>query len=79
MIRILVLALLLFVSAYGTDFTPWKTRIEKLSDAEKHVIIDKGTERPWSGKYVNKTDKGVYRCKVCGAALYRSDDKFNSH
>jgi len=79
MIRILVLALLLFVSAYGADFAPWKTRIEKLSDAEKHVIIDKGTERPWSGKYVNKTDKGIYKCKVCGEALYRSDDKFNSH
>ena len=79
MIRMIVLALLLFAGVRGADFAPWKTEIAKLSDAEKHVIIDKGTERPWSGKYVNKTDKGIYKCKVCGAALYKSDDKFNSH
>ncbi len=60
-------------------FAPWKSKIEKLSGFEKHVIIDKGTERPWSGKYVNFSKDGIYRCKVCGAALYKSSDKFDSH
>jgi peptide methionine sulfoxide reductase msrA/msrB len=51
----------------------------KLTPEEKRVIIDKGTETPWTGKYVNNTVKGTYTCKQCGAPLYRSEDKFDSH
>jgi len=61
------------------DFKPWKPKIDKLSAFEKHVLIDKGTERAFSGKYVNTSKEGVYRCKVCGAGLYKSTDKFDSH
>jgi len=61
------------------DFKPWKTQIDKLSKFEKHVLIDKGTERSFSGKYVYTKEDGTYTCKVCGAALYRSSDKFDSH
>jgi len=61
------------------DMKPWTAQFNKLSTFEKHIIVDKGTERAFSGKYVNTTDKGVYRCKVCGTALYKSDDKFSSH
>ena len=61
------------------ELKPWTTKLKGLSTFEKHVIVDKGTERPWSGKYVNTSEKGVYRCKVCGQPLYRSGDKFNSH
>lgn len=49
-----------------------------LSDAEKKVIVDKGTERPFSGRYNDFFDNGVYQCKRCGAALYKSDHKFKS-
>lgn len=49
-----------------------------LTDEEKHVIIDKGTERPFTGKYYDFFDNGVYACKRCSAWLYRSDDKFES-
>lgn len=63
----------------GDQMKPWTERIEKLSSEEKHVIVDKGTERPFSGEYVNTTQEGVYRCKVCGQPLYVSKDKFNSH
>ncbi|RRS32611.1 MAG: methionine sulfoxide reductase [Epsilonproteobacteria bacterium (ex Lamellibrachia satsuma)] len=65
--------------AMAEELKPWTTKLKGLSAFEKHVIVDKGTERPWSGKYVNTSEKGVYRCKVCGQPLYRSDDKFNSH
>ena len=61
------------------DFTPWKTKIDTLSSFEKHVLIDKGTERAFSGKYVHTKEDGTYRCKVCDTPLYRSGDKFNSH
>jgi peptide-methionine (R)-S-oxide reductase len=51
----------------------------KLTEFEKLVILQKGTERPWTGQYVDHKEKGVYVCKQCNAPLYRSDDKFDSH
>ncbi len=58
---------------------PWQTKLKDLTSFEQHVVNDKGTERAFSGKYVNTREKGVYRCKVCDTPLYRSDDKFESH
>lgn len=52
--------------------------MKKLTPEEKAVIIDKGTERPFTGIYYNNHEKGTYSCKQCGAALYRSEDKFDS-
>jgi len=51
----------------------------KLSPMEEFVMLQKGTERPWTGQYVDHKEKGVYVCKRCNAPLYRSDDKFDSH
>ena len=50
-----------------------------LTDEEKRVIVDKGTEAPFSGALLGETAAGTYMCRQCGAALYRSDDKFDSH
>lgn len=51
----------------------------ELTSFEKYVIIDKGTEPPFSGKYVNHKEEGVYACKRCDSPLFRSDDKFESN
>jgi peptide methionine sulfoxide reductase msrA/msrB len=51
----------------------------ELSPAEKRVILDKSTERPWSGIYVNHNEAGKYKCKRCDALLFSSEDKFDSH
>ncbi len=51
---------------------------EKLTEEEYAVLREKGTEAPFSGKYVNTKDKGVYSCKVCGNGLFSSDAKFDS-
>jgi peptide-methionine (R)-S-oxide reductase len=48
-------------------------------DAELyHVAREKGTEAPFSGKYWNNHEKGMYKCAVCGTELFSSDTKFDS-
>lgn len=49
-----------------------------LTPEEEKVIIHKGTEKPFSGKYNKFNEQGIYTCKRCGAELYRSGDKFDS-
>jgi methionine-R-sulfoxide reductase len=49
-----------------------------LTPEEKRVIIDKGTEMPFTGKYDTTFDKGMYLCRQCGTPLYTSEDKFDS-
>ncbi len=50
----------------------------QLSKEEERVILYRGTEPPFSGKYENHYEKGVYVCKRCGNPLYRSDSKFDA-
>jgi len=51
----------------------------QLTMEEEQVILHKGTERPYTGEYVNHKEDGTYTCKRCDEPLFRSDDKFDSH
>ena len=53
-----------------------KQKYQKLTKKEENVLIHKGTELPFSGKYYAFWEKGTYVCKRCGAKLYRSESKF---
>lgn len=51
---------------------------EELTPEQYEICRRKGTEIPFSGKYVNSKENGVYKCVCCGNALFDSDDKFDS-
>lgn len=53
-------------------------KFNKLTQAEEHVIVGKGTEHPYSGAYVDYEEEGTYVCKRCDAPLYKSNDKFDA-
>lgn len=55
-----------------------KENWNELNQEEKRVIIQKGTEHPFSGEYDNHYENGTYVCRRCEAPLYKSNDKFNS-
>lgn len=84
--KLVVLALVVFafqINAQDKKVDKEKTQKEmnykELTDFEKYVIIDKGTERPFTGEYNKNKKAGTYTCKQCGAALYNSSDKFESN
>jgi len=54
----------------------WK---EKLSEEQYYVLREKGTEKPYTGKFLFHKDKGVYTCAACGQKLFDSNSKFDSH
>jgi peptide-methionine (R)-S-oxide reductase len=54
----------------------WRVR---LTPAEFRVLRRAGTEPAWTGEYVNTKTEGMYQCRACGADLYPSDTKFDSH
>jgi peptide-methionine (R)-S-oxide reductase len=53
----------------------WK---EKLNPKQYHILREKGTEPPFSGKYNNFDQKGNYHCSACDSLLFSSSKKFNS-
>ena len=50
----------------------------RLTDEQYEVTQHKGTERPFSGRYVNHKEDGTYQCVCCGADLFSSDHKYDS-
>lgn len=76
--RLFTLLLTIFIFS-NLNFAQDKMNFKKLTPQEERVIIHKGTEMPYTGIYYDHKEKGTYTCKRCGAPLYRSDDKFDSH
>ncbi|MGV1009085.1 MAG: peptide-methionine (R)-S-oxide reductase MsrB [Dermatophilaceae bacterium] len=64
--------------AYAVQLSDQQWR-ERLNRAEYEVLRKAGTERPFTGEYTDTKTEGVYSCRACGAELFRSDTKFDSH
>jgi peptide-methionine (R)-S-oxide reductase len=62
--------------AYRKSDSEWR---QELTPEEYHVLRQAGTERPFTGEYVDTHTEGVYQCRACGTELFRSNEKFDSH
>jgi peptide-methionine (R)-S-oxide reductase len=71
---IILFILIIIMSDQSTD----SVKYNKLTEFEKYVIEQKGTERPFTGEYTNSFGKGTYTCRKCNAPLYHSFDKLHS-
>lgn len=74
--RTIILGLALLIA--GAAAAQNTKTMKPLTPEEKRVIVDKGTERPFSGQYDKFDKEGTYLCRQCGAPLYRSGDKFDA-
>ncbi|MCX6153241.1 MAG: bifunctional methionine sulfoxide reductase B/A protein [Candidatus Kapabacteria bacterium] len=76
----LILNLIITIGACSMDDKNLKNnlKLNELNAQERRVIIDKGTESPYSGQYWNSNGKGTYTCRQCNYSLYKSTDKFDS-
>ena len=63
---------------YAVQHTDEEWR-DQLTPAEFQVLRQAGTEAPFRGEYTDTKTQGVYSCRACGAELFRSDTKFESH
>lgn len=78
-LTISIIGMLLLLSQSACNQQVKKMKYNPLTSEEKAVILNKGTERPFTGEYDKTTAKGTYVCKQCDAPLYRSEDKFDAH
>jgi peptide methionine sulfoxide reductase msrA/msrB len=75
----LIITILYLSGMVSETFSQEKLNYNELSQEEASVILKKGTEYPYTGKFEKFTEKGTYICKQCGAALYSSSSKFDAH
>lgn len=73
-----IILTLIFAVVIAVTVNSKALKMNTLTEEEKFVIINKGTERPFSGKYNDHFKAGIYSCRQCGAPLYRADDKFKT-
>lgn len=70
-------------SATGYDLRPASTEdrtvlARSLTDEERYVLLNQGTERPFCGTLLHNKQAGIYACRLCGLPLFRADEKFES-
>lgn len=77
-ILLIITTFILFFTQSACNQQVKKMKYNMLTPEEKAVILQKGTERPFTGEFVDTKEAGTYVCRQCDAPLYRSEDKFES-
>ena len=67
------------LSTNSTKAMDSTTKYNDLTPQQEQVLVNKATDRPYTGDYYGKKDNGLYICRRCNNPLYTSDDKFDSH
>ena len=74
-----ILLLFLLISSNSFGQSSEIDYFKKLNSKEKNVIVNKGTEYPFTGEYDKHFELGIYHCKACDSPLYKSSYKFKSN
>ncbi|MCF6330743.1 MAG: bifunctional methionine sulfoxide reductase B/A protein [Sulfurimonas sp.] len=61
------------------DLKSYQEKANSLTPQEYDVIVNKSTQAPYTGEFLDNKKHGIYSCKLCKSELYKSDDKFNSN
>ena len=75
--NIFIITLIVVFDCYSQNMA--KNYFDKLNPEEVKVIVNKATEKPFSGEYNDFYKNGTYVCKACESPLFNSSDKFNSN
>ncbi|MEY3237500.1 MAG: peptide-methionine (R)-S-oxide reductase [Bacteroidota bacterium] len=67
------------LSTNSTKAMDSTTKYNDLTPQQEQVLVNKATDRPYTGDYYGKKDNGLYICRRCNNPLYTSEDKFDSH
>jgi len=67
------------LSTNSTKAMDSTTKYNDLTPQQEQVLVNKATDRPYTGDYYGKKDNGLYICRRCNNPLYASEDKFDSH
>ena len=70
--------ILILTMIEASNLQSLEEKINQLTEEEKRVLLHKGTERPFIGKYTDEKSRGIYTCKLCDAPLFDSSAKFDS-
>lgn len=76
--KYLIVIIFFVLEVVAMDTAKWQKELDKLSDFDRNIIVNKGTERAFSGRYLDTLISGTFNCKVCNTPLFRSKDKFDS-
>jgi len=76
--KIFIFFILAAITMDAIELKKYEKRIGELSDEERRVIVEKGTQMPHIGKYTHEKSRGIYTCKLCGTELFDSSAKFDS-